>query len=288
MALIFIYPPIVVIIYAGTSSLGYTGATPYCTVRITPAGALDIPLVFFYIPLLLIIISGTACLAAVLRKFLRVWIKLQSGNNGSKKNKVMAIGSTGESEIKSDSNINIHNSNMVSPITPAGTGGDSNDEHATNANADPSPSKKLMRKNLVASTTLLTFCLAFLGIWAVLFTYKLKTVSNAEAAKESYDTWTKCMFDNYDGVTDASAISVCGEQPDYYKKAFSSFLLAMIFGCGQSIIVSLVFGRQIVAPWMCCCGKSAYEEDREIVRILEIRAQQALLKLSNKSRNNGT
>ena len=205
----------------------------------------------------------------------------------SKKNKVMPFGSTGESEIKSESKVNINNNNIISPITPACTGGESNEEqHTIDASADPTANQKLLRKNLIASTTLLTFCFAFLGIWAVVFTYKLKTVAQAMVAKESYDTWTKCMFDHYDGVTDASATSVCGEQPEYYKNVFPVFLLAQIFGCGQSIIVTLVFGRQIVSPWLCCCGKKSFEEDREIVRILEIRAQQALKRLSGKSRNN--
>ena len=92
------------------------------------------------------------------------------------------------------------------------------------------------------TTSLVAFLLLlFLVVVMIIFIYRIHNMMGAKAAKSSSTSWQRCIYENYDGVSDSSWQSVCGDQPEYYKRSFIRLYFANhVFVAGEAIIVCSV------------------------------------------------
>jgi hypothetical protein len=122
-------------------------------------------------------------------------------------------------------------------------------------------------------TSLLAFLLIFLAVWIMQFCNRVRSFLNQTKANASYNEWQRCIYYNFDGVSDSSWKGICGEQPEYYANGFIEiYYLSISLAAGNSIAACIPFLRE----FFIVCKRGAEEEvDREIVRILQIRKSAA-------------
>jgi hypothetical protein len=126
--------------------------------------------------------------------------------------------------------------------------------------------KQLFQRKLIGTTSLLAFCLLFLFVWSwYAAVYVRPAFDNADV--NSYNTWVSCIQAHFDGESDASWISVCGEQARYYAEEFQTYLISLFLMSGQSIMVGAIFITQFLDV---CRGTSMMRVNREIARLKEI------------------
>jgi preprotein translocase subunit SecG len=271
MALIFVYPAIATSIFAGMGFFGYNGMLSYC-VYATFVSKTGVDLIVQYIPIFIIVLTGTALCVAVFIKVVKVWTTTSKNKTRVHASDSSTIGNNGRQQ-------DIANDDAQQ--------GASSKLHVVVGDGDrQSSGGKTWKKNLEGTTSLLAFLIAFVAICIVLLVYRVRNSLRSTAAARSYESWQRCIYENYDGISDSSWQSVCGDQPEYYKNVFVPLYdtNVVIVAC-NSIAACLPFLRE----FFLVCKIDAQGVDREIVRILQIR--QSMARRANETRqgqgNNG-
>jgi hypothetical protein len=74
--------------------------------------------------------------------------------------------------------------------------------------------------------------------------------------------------EHFDGVSDDSWISVCGEQASVYAARAPTYLVSVFLSTGQSLVIGLTF----VSQFLQLLRKRSGILNREVVRNLQIQA----------------
>jgi hypothetical protein len=263
MALIFIYPAFATIILGCFGYLGYNGLLTYCAFA-SSVRTRGIDLIFSYLPIFLIMITGTCLCAAVLAKIVNVWFRsLQT------KRRVEASDKSSEPVIVPQGTVAMSSTKIIQIPLVVGGPREASEKVQQDTESSREAIHKTWKKKLKGTTSLVAFLLLFLVVVMVIFIYRIHNMMGMKAAKRSTTSWQRCIYENYDGVSDSSWQSVCGDQPEYYKHGFIKLYFAnLVLVAGEAIVVCIPFLR----GFFIVCKKTTEEVvDREIVRILQIR-----------------
>ena len=273
MALIFIYPSIAIIILAGLDDYGYAGMLSSCAfgMRDNKTGA---GLIVEYIPIFIIMITGSCLIATILLKIGKIWLSsLKTRNRVSATDNFSEGGRRrkGDEGKPSSSSIAVV---VVGEVNVVERAEDDAQEPNNGAMESARESlKKTWKKNIQGMTSLLAFLLIFLAVWIMQFCNRVRYFLNQTQANASYNEWQRCIYDNFDGVSDSSWMGLCGEQPEYYANGFIEiYYLSISLAAGNSIAACIPFLREF---FVACKLRAEEEVDRELVRILQIRKSAA-------------
>jgi len=205
--IIFFLPLISTLYMISAGVYGYGKSFPWCSYAFTATANVD--LWSYYLPITVITLSGLAAVIGVLYKIVATCCKSCCHSRG-------AAATTPPSD------------------TPKLEAGD-----------DTSHSVKAQRyaektAAIYSVWTLVFFVSVFLIIWISIFGFRMNSYRSRHAFKSSLSSWTKCIFKNYDGLSQASWISPCGETiPN--RASVNSFGWIIFCSAGQSIFVALIF-----------------------------------------------
>ena len=88
--------------------------------------------------------------------------------------------------------------------------------------------------------TPMLFVLAFLAFFLSIVAHRATLYTNEKTLTSELAQWTKCVFSNFDGVSDESYTSICGTYVKT-KVSFPTTVWALICVTGQAPMVSLVY-----------------------------------------------
>jgi hypothetical protein len=135
-------------------------------------------------------------------------------------------------------------------------------------------SKVLLRKSLIATSGLLAFCVVYFFAWAFFFFVKMRSYLEKKQELKIYNAWMDCVKVNFDGVSDDSWISVCGEQASIFAARYPTYLTSVFLSTGQPLLVGVIF----ISQFLDLLRKKRKIFDREVVRMVQIRRSQLMRK----------
>jgi hypothetical protein len=159
------------------------------------------------------------------------------------------------------------NSTSLSSLPPKAAGSSSN-----GGGGRQHIPKYLIQKNLIGTSSLLAYCVSFLLLW-IFHTIAYDVPSpGASKSTKSYNTWLSCIQLHFDGVSDASWIHACGEQPKYYENQFRVYKISVFLLSGQSIMVGLAF----ITQFRDLFRSNKVVMHRELARLIQLRRSREL------------